>query len=88
MALGSFKGSPFCWRPGVSAGSLAEITISLIGSAWIGTVQVSSQLQAIVESNRLSKRDRTAADILGLSEVSSCSITRRYQKGITRLGDP
>ena len=47
----------------------------LIGSAWIGTEQVSNQLQAIVDSNRLDERDRTAADILGLSEVGFFSIT-------------
>ncbi len=35
----------------------------LIGSAWIGTEQVSNQLQVIVDSNRLAERDRTAADI-------------------------
>ena len=35
----------------------------LMGSAWIGTEQVSNQLQAIVDSNRLAERDRTAADI-------------------------
>ena len=48
----------------------------LMGSAWIGTEQVSNQLHAIVDSNRLAERDRTAADILGLSEVGFFSITR------------
>ena len=51
----------------------------LIGSAWIGTEQVSNQLQVIVDSNRLDERDRTAADILGLSEVGSFTITRRAE---------
>ena len=49
----------------------------LIGSAWIGTEQVSNQLQAIVVSNRLAERNRTAADILDLPEVGSFSITPR-----------
>ncbi|QNI55187.1 hypothetical protein SynBIOSE41_02696 [Synechococcus sp. BIOS-E4-1] len=34
-----------------------------MGSAWIGTEQVSNQLQAIVDSNRLAERDRVATDI-------------------------
>ena len=51
----------------------------LIGSALIGTEQVSNQLQVIVDSNRLDERDRTAADILGLSEVGSFTITRRAE---------
>ena len=58
-----------------------------MGSAWIGTEQVSNQLQDIVDSNRLDERDRTAADILGLSEVGSFSIIRRDYKRITRKGD-
>ena len=45
----------------------------LIGSAWIGTEQVSNQLQAIVVSNRLAERNRTAADILDLPEVGAAS---------------
>ena len=49
----------------------------LMGSAWIGTEQVINQLQAIVDSNRLDGRNRTAADILDLPEVGSFSITPR-----------
>ena len=49
----------------------------LMGSAWIGTEQVINQLQAIVDSNRLDERNRTAADILDLPEVGSFSITPR-----------
>jgi len=48
-----------------------------MGSAWIGTEQVINQLQAIVDSNRLDERNRTAADILDLPEVGSFSITPR-----------
>ena len=48
-----------------------------MGSAWIGTEQVSNQLQAIVDSNRLAERDRTAADILGLSEVGPFKIPQK-----------
>ena len=58
-----------------------------MGSAWIGTEQVSNQLQAIVDSNRLAERDRTAADILDLSEVGSFSITLKDEMSITRMGD-
>ena len=59
----------------------------LIGSAWIGTEQVSNQLQAIVDSNRLDERDRTAADILGLSEVSIHSINLLGGNNITQSGE-
>ena len=67
-----------------------------MGSAWIGTEQVSNQLQGIVDSIRLNsrtastpcvERERTAADILGLSEVGSFSIIRRDEMRIIRIED-
>ena len=60
---------------------------TVAAGAWIGVEPIRSQVQVIVDSNRLDERDRTAADILGLSEVGSFSIIRRDYKRITRKGD-
>ena len=52
---------------------------TVAAGAWIGVEPIRSQVQVIVDSNRLDERDRTAADILGLSEVGSFTITRRAE---------
>ena len=58
----------------------------MTAGAWIGVEPIRSQVQVIVDSNRLDERDRTAADILDLPEVGSFSITLKDEKSITRTG--
>ena len=54
-----------------------EIANTVAGGSWIGVEPINSQVQVIVDSNRLVERYRTAVDILVLPEVGFFSITRR-----------